>query len=272
MAQIPKHNDINAFMDEGDVDGEDRPYLGYSGLGHPCGRYLWYNFRWAFIKKIPLRIERIFRRGDIEEKRVKESLKLKGCNIIDAGANVTGVTGHAQGHIDGVAIGVPFAENKEHLFECKTMKASAFVKYLKEGLRRYSPTYWQQIHSYMGHRKLTRCLYVVTNKDTEERDYKRIKFDKNQFAEGESKAFDIITSASLPNRMPIASKTYFECKWCDAYKQCWEDAPLRVTCRTCKNVEFEDGGVVSCSYWQINNMTTEEQVKACDKYELDDEI
>ena len=117
MAQIPKHNDLNAFMDEGSVAGEDRPYLGYSGLGHPCGRYLWYNFRWAFVKEIPLRIERIFRRGDIEEDRVKESLAAKGCSIIDAGSEVVGVTGHARGHVDGKAIGVPFADKKFHLFE-----------------------------------------------------------------------------------------------------------------------------------------------------------
>lgn len=271
MAQIPKHNDLNALMDEGFIDGEDRDYLGYSGLGHPCGRYLWYGFRWAFVKKIPLRINRIFRRGDIEEKRVTESLAEKGCTIYEAGAEVVGVTGHAKGHIDGKAIGVPFFEEKKHLFECKTMKASAYVKYLKEGLRRYSPPYWQQIQSYMGHMKLDRCLYVVVNKDTEERDFKRIKFDKAQFKEGESKAFDIITSASPPQRMPVASKTYFECKWCDAYKQCWQDAPIRVTCRTCQHVEFEDDGIVSCSF-HGHKLDAKRQAMACDSYELDHDI
>ena len=268
MAKIPPKKDLNMIMEDLTVPMEFRPYLGYSGLGHKCSRYLWYNFRWCYDRDIPLRMNRIFRRGDIEEPRVVEDLKRVGCDITDVGFEVVGVTGHAKGHGDGKAHNVPTGGKKVHLFECKTMKHSSFVKYLKVGLKLYSPTYWQQIHSYMGHEKINDCIYVVTNKDTEQRDYQRIKFDKSQFDEGERKAFDIITSEFPPERMMGASRIYFECKFCDAYEQCWNDKPYKVTCRTCKHGDFEDGGLFSCSNFQ-EWRNPDDQLAACDEYVLD---
>jgi hypothetical protein len=269
MAKIPLTKDINSIMEDLTVPMEFRNYLGYSGLGHKCSRYLWYSFRWCYDRDIESRIDRIFRRGDIEEPRIVADLNRVGCHVTNVGDEVIGTTGHARGHIDGIAIGVPTAEKKKHLFECKTMKHSSFVKYMKIGLKLYSPSYWQQIHSYMGHWGLKDTLYAVTNKDTEQRDYQRIKFDKSQFEEGERKAFDIITSEFPPERMLVASKVYFECKFCDAYKQCWYNEPYKVTCRTCKHGDFEDGGKFSCSLHKIEDMSKEGQLAACPDYVLD---
>lgn len=268
MAIIPKNNSINEIMEEGSVPMDYRDYLGYSSLGDPCLRKIWYSFRWAYNKEFPLRIKRIFDRGDMEEDRVIRDLARKGCVVSDIEYEVIGITGHAKGHIDGKAIGVPTATKTQHLFENKTMKASSYKSYINIGLKRYSPTYWQQIQSYMGHTKLDRCLYVVTNKDTEERDYKRIPFDLEQFKEGERKAFAIITSENPPDRLPNANRTFYTCKMCDARKQCLYDEPIKVTCRTCINCDFEDEGVIRCS---LNKMQLgpKSQLQACEKYEIE---
>jgi len=233
MAIIPKINTLNEIMDNKTYKMEYRDYLGYSGLGEECERKIWYGFRWAYDKEHSARVNRIFDRGKMEEYRIQSSLVEKGCTILNVEKEVEGVTGHVRGHIDGIVYNVPTAEKTEHLLEIKTMKNSSFQKYMKDGLKNYSKTYWQQIHSYMGHLNISRCLYVVTNKDTEERDYKRIKFDRDSFTEGERKALRIITSPNSPDRLIGANRTFFKCKFCDARKQCLYDEPLKVTCRTC---------------------------------------
>lgn len=247
MALIPKFNELNTLMEKGSILQAHRNHLGYSMIGGHCMRQTWYSFRWVKDIYITPRIQRLFERGLLEEARVVKDLVDKGCMITDAQLAVVGITGHAQGHLDGVVMGVPTAEKTLHLLEIKTMKSSKFNEYLKVGLKRFSSAYWQQIHSYMGHAKLTRCLYVVTNKDTEERDYKRIHLDQGQFDEGERLAFHIITAGTPPYRIPSASNTYFKCKFCNYKDICLNDEKVKKSCRTCKYWDIEDKGEYSCS-------------------------
>ena len=141
--KVPKAKTLNMFMDRGVIEGEYRPYLGYSGLGHPCSRYIWYGFRWAYDNIIDIKKDRIFERGNIEEERIKKSLEAKGIPVTRAQEEVVGVTGHARGHIDGVANNVPTGGLKDHLFECKGLAKAYYKQYIKLGLQRYSSTYWQ---------------------------------------------------------------------------------------------------------------------------------
>lgn len=247
MAIIPKTNELNNLMEKGLFLQAHRNHLGYSGIGDICARKTWYSFRWVKDIYIAPRIQRIFERGLLEEARIMKDLKDKGCMVTDTQLAIIGITGHAQGHIDGAVIGVPTAEKTLHLLEAKTMKNSKFNEYMKVGLQKFSSAYWQQIHSYMGHSKLERCLYVVTNKDTEERDYKRIHFDLDQFKEGEKLAFHIITSEKPPEKMPGASRTYFQCKFCNYINICHNEEKIKKSCRTCEFWDIEDKGEFSCS-------------------------
>jgi len=129
----------------------------------------------------------------------------------------------------------------------------------------------------MGHLNLTRCLYVVVNKDTEERDYQRIKFSKEQFKEGERTAFNIITSERAPPKMANASKNFFECKWCEFNGVCHKgDTPLK-SCRTCIHWDIEEEGKFSCSNTLFinaigdKNLSTDTQERACIHYALDED-
>lgn len=273
--KIPKfEKTINFIMEEDKILLEHRNYLGYSGLGDPCARKTWYSFRWVKDIYITPKIQRLFDRGFIEEPRVCKDLIKKGCTITGDQQEVVGITGHSKGHTDGTIIGVPTAEKTPHLLEGKTMKNSKFTEYLKVGLKKFSSNYWQQIHSYMGHLKLTRCLYVVTNKDTEQRDYKRIPFDKDQFEQGETLAFSIITSEKPPERIPNASPTFYLCKFCDYSDICHENAPVKKSCRTCQHWDIENDGVFGCSLWGAKFHTThwQEDMLLCKEkdYKLSD--
>jgi len=271
MAKIEKFNTINDIMEEGMIDSVPRTYLGYSAIGDKCMRKLWYGFRWVAPDSASRRMNRIWDRGHIEEGRIITDLARVGCTVIDQEFEVVGITGHARGHGDGKVCDVPTVmEGKELLFEAKTMKHSSFVSYIKKGLQQYSPAYWQQIHSYMGHEKLPACLYVVVNKDTEERDYKIIEFDEAQFQEGERIAFSIITADVPPPRMANASKNFFECKWCAFSKVCHSEAPVAENCRTCKCWDIEENGKFTCSQYDID-LDKDQQLKGCGMYELDEE-
>ena len=273
MAKLEGFNQvsINDIMENGDIEGEHRMYLGYSGLGSACMRKVWYSFRWVCKDSASRRMNRIWDRGHIEEDRIIADLARVGCTITEQEFTVVGITGHAKGHGDGKALGVPtYDPLVKLLFEAKTMKHSSFVKYLKEGLQHYSPAYWQQIHSYMGHEKLPACLYVVVNKDTEERDYTIIPFDETQFDEGERIAFNIITAGVPPPRMQNASAQFFECKWCCFNKVCHKGAPVDKNCRTCVYWDIEEDGKFSCSSsdeW----LDGPKQLSGCESYELDED-
>jgi len=268
MAKIEKFNSINSIMEEGEITSIPRTYLGYSSLGSSCMRKLWYGFRWVAPDSASRRMNRIWDRGHIEEDRIFDDLRRVGVEITGVEQEVVGVTGHLKGHCDGILFNVPTAEKTPHLFEAKTMKHSSFVSYLKKGLRMYSPAYWQQIHSYMGHLNLTRCLYVVVDKDTETRDYQRIKYDKDQFDEGERIGFNIIAAGEAPPRMANASSTFFECKWCCFKEVCHKGAQVAKNCRTCVYWDIEEEGRFSCSKWK-HDLEKEMQLLGCKDYEKD---
>ena len=234
-------------------------------------RKVWYSFRWVCDETASRRVNRIWDRGHIEEGRIITDLDRVGCTITDQEFEVVGITGHARGHGDGKAIGVPTQDpEKKHLFEAKTMANKYYLKFLKEGLQRYSSTYWQQIHSYMGHEKLPACLYVVVNKDTEDRDYQIIDFDKAQFQEGERIAFNIVTAEVPPPKLANASKNFFECKHlCSFTDVCHRNKTVDRNCRTCVYWNIEEAGRFSCELAD-KELNKEEQLEGCHNYSLDE--
>jgi len=109
MAKIEVFNDLNSIMESGEVQQHNRNYLGYSGLGGPCTRKIWYGFRWVADRTASRRMTRIWNRGDIEEGRIITDLNRVGCTVTCDQMEVVGITGHVKGHIDGIAEGVPTA-------------------------------------------------------------------------------------------------------------------------------------------------------------------
>jgi len=290
MALIPINNPIQDSLDNNDIVQMPRPYLGYSGLAHPCKRYLWLGFRWTFKKVITQRLKRIFERGDLEEARIIRDLKAIGCEVyrVDEEGNhveifgtigeeqeeIIGLASHIKGHIDGRILGLPGAEKTEHLAEFKTMKSSKWKELYKAGanqeaIKKVFPVYYGQLNSYMGKLKIDRAFFVATNKDTEERHYIRVHFDKDEFEHLESVGMDILTSTIPPKR--IGNATWFECKWCDAKAVCQSDAMPLKNCRSCVRGCIEDEGKWTCEM-NGKELSLKDQEKGCSRWDMIPEI
>ena len=271
MALIPKQDHLKELLDHELVLQEFRPYIGMSGLNGPCMRRTWYVFHWSSDRYVPKRVDRIFARGDIEEARVIADLRAVGMEVdfcLDDQIELVDETGHIKGHPDGLVSKVLTAPKTPHLLEVKTMKNDLFKKYLKEGLEKAYPTYWGQVHTYMGKWNLTRCLFIATNKDTEERHYERIKYDKQVHDDCMHIGMEILMSEKPPRK--IGDRTWFECKFCDCKPICHMGEPIKRTCRSCKHVLIEMGGKWSCGLHMIDGLTEQEQMASCGQYQLDE--
>lgn len=261
----PRYSALYTALEFPDICQPQRPYLGMSGVGNDCARALWYNFRWASGKRCySKRVQRIFNRGDIEEERILRDLREVGVSIYmlrtdgtkffpkgirdEYQEEVAHFTGHSLGHIDGRAINIPGAEKTEHLCEFKTMKDSKFKDYKKNGFTNF-PEYDIQKELYMGYLGLTRCLYIVTNKDTEERSYERYHFDKLKFEWAKQRIIEVIGTDTPPSRIN-ENPDYYKCRFCNNRKVCFNLTPVTRNCRTCQNGNIHDEGKWQCGLYK----------------------
>ena len=269
MAKIPPRQDILVeALENGQVELEYRGYIGMSSLLGNCTRKMWYDFHWAYPRFVTRRTNRIFDRGHLEEARVVADLREAGMIVtgcLENQAEFVDSTGHIKGHSDGRVDNVPSAPKTPHLLEVKTMKDSQYKSYLKKGLAVSHPYYWSQIHTYMGEAKLTRCLFVVTNKDTEERSYIRYDYEPEIHKEALNVGFQVLTAEIPPKK--IGEATWFACKMCNAREICHKGADIKVTCRSCKFVDIEMEGKWSCNKHN-RELSTIEQMDACSDYSL----
>ena len=284
MVMIPgRELHVKLMIDEKEHPNERRPYLGMSSIGDPCARKLWYGFRFASTPQInTARQMRIFARGDIEEARVvgylkdivievyrpgkynsHERVELFG-HIGEQQEEFIGFAGHSMGHSDGRCINVPDAPKTEHLLEIKTANEKNFKKYIKlESVKEANPGYYGQIQRYMKASGLTRALFIVVNKNTEELYIERVHYDAEYADMLEAKETDIILSEQPPEKEFPAG--YFSCGWCPHNSVCHEGARPEQNCRTCASVDLHDGGRWSCGVTE-KDLDMEAQEKGCDRY------
>lgn len=270
MAKLPKPDPLHQQLESGQVPLEFRPYIGMSGLLGKCPRDIWYNFRWAHNRTVEPRVMRIFKRGDIEESRVIQDMEAIGLDVqnhLNEQIELVDETGHIKGHPDGSVTGLPYDPGVRCLLEIKTMKQSQYTKYKKEGLQKSHPSYWGQIHTYMGESELLHCLFIVVNKDTEERSYTLYAYDPAVHKECMQFAYDILVSERPPNK--IGESTWFACKFCANRPICHFGEPIKQTCRSCKHVNIENKGKFTCGLHGYD-LNYRRQMDACPSYELDE--
>ena len=265
MALIPPRNLISDKIEKARHPQVPRDYLGYSSTGGECTRKMWYDLHWAYSRSIEARVNRIFRRGDYEEGVVHKELKSICIKLTDDQFTVVGPYGHVKGHIDGIVQYVPGYGDEKMLLEIKTMNHKRFIDYRNKGLRETNPGYYSQIMSYMGKLNLKKCLYIVTNKNDEARDYQIIDYDEDEFNRIESVATGVLFSDKPPEK--IGGKTWMTCKYCDAKQIChYGQAPAK-NCRTCEYIAIEEHGKWSCEKTG-QNISSDEQLTNCKEYEL----
>ncbi len=210
---------INAWYE---ANNKPRTWLGLSQIGHQCERYLWYCHHGYTGEQPEGRVLRLFQLGNILEDQTILDLKTAGFIHHSGQKEVTftnnGVT--LQGHIDGIVEGL-LESGQPHLFEHKTCCEKKFKELLKlNSYERWNETYKAQVHVYMLGLKLKRCLAVVYNKNTSELYTERIRLDRDYAIGRLERAFSAIDRKSKPCRK-CPNKSWFEAKWCDYYKECW---------------------------------------------------
>ena len=105
--------------------------IGASGIGNPCLRAIWYDWRGYDSPTFDGRMRRLFETGEHQEVRIQQDLQLAGYQVWthdDEGNQFTATdeTGHFVCKLDGVIKGVNGAEKTLHDLEIKTHSFKSF--------------------------------------------------------------------------------------------------------------------------------------------------
>lgn len=261
-ALIDKHHEDN--------QGEPRPHMGASILGHPCDRWLWLSFRMAVIERFPGRILRLFRRGQNEEAQVVSDLRAIGLNVQKTGFNQSRVDFgcHVSGSIDGIIeSGVPEAPKSKHVLEIKTHAKKSFDDLLKNGVEKSKPQHFVQMQMYMLGTKIDRALYVAVCKDDDRIYTERVKLDKAVAQKAVERGHRLVKEDRMPP--PLSTDpTWFECRFCAAHEFCHKTQLTKeVNCRTCTHSTAKDDGSWHCEEYDVP-LDFENQKRGCEAHVL----
>jgi hypothetical protein len=232
-----------------------RKYLGLSGLGDSCLRKVWLGWRQTYTPTHPPRLLRLFQRGDREEFVFVDLLRKSGFKVFETDENgeqfkVSEFDGHLSGHLDGVA--VPPAdlwkggEPKPVLLEFKTYNDKRFNELLKVRVAKNDPKYYVQMQGYMGLMELSGALFCAVNKNDDRIYFEWVPFNKHSFDALLNRAEEILTSVTPPKKLSNIP-SYYECKWCDAFKVCHGGEPALISCRSCAFSEPSENASWTCS-------------------------
>jgi len=243
-----------------------------STIGHPCERFLWYKFRWAYIPESHQgRMLRLFETGQLEEARMIGWLRESGCTVKDRDEKtgeqirITELDGHLTGYLDGIIeAGLPEAPKARHVLECKTHNLKSFRQLVENGVAVAKPEHAAQMQIYMHVTGIDRALYLAKCKDNDALYSERVKYDVSRaialLAKGER-----IKNAEM-NAPPRVSDNpdYYLCKVyrCPAYASCHEKNFSLRNCRTCLHVSANNGGQWYCQYHQ-RELKAEDQKAGC---------
>lgn len=229
-----------------------------------CDRSLWYIFRWCSKpEEVTGQKISIFRTGDMWESRLVADLEAIGCEVTGQQDRIRLVSGHVRGKADGRAIGVPEAPCTEHLCEFKSSNSKNFKLIVKDKCKKAKPLHYAQCQLGMHAFGLTRALYLVVDKDTDERYAERIEYDVEYCVRLLTRLERIINSDEPPSRV-CTKRDDFRGMFCRQAAVCWGEEWPRVTCRSCLHSSPELGGDAhwSCSRW-AKPIGIEEQKASC---------
>lgn len=240
LATQIKH-DIDAFCVSTYDDGP-RTHLGASVIGHECLRKIWFDFRWIYYVVHGGRMQRLFKRGHLEEHRFEEWFKGIGFQIIrfddnSKQAKFSACNGHFGGSQDGrlepperYGVSIPV-----FLAEFKTSgTGSKFTKLLDKGVRIAKPEHFDQMCQYGFAQGFDWAIYACINKNDDDLHIEVIQLDQNNAREALRKA-DYVINSPLPPARCSQSENYVTCKMCDYKAKCWNFEQIDKNCRSCSN-------------------------------------
>lgn len=259
---------VDKFCEDHYDDGH-RHHLGASLIGHECSRKLWYTFRWVYHHKHPGRMQRLFNRGHREEERFCEWLRGIGAEVFEFDENgkqhrVTGVQGHFGGSMDGIVTLEKFGVGEPLLLEFKTSATGATFNKLKDsGVKCAKPQHFAQMSVYGMYRRIKFALYMAINKNDDDIHIEIVELDWELGKELERKAEHVIFSQEPPERA-FSSESYFECKWCEYRKICWNNENIELNCRSCSECKPIANGEWQCSLYGV--VPKQHLIEGCGKW------
>lgn len=277
MAKIPEVvlqatvQAIYAWHEKRQASEPPRQYLGWSEVGNPCTRALWYGFRMATASSFDGRMLRLFDTGHREEERVLHELQSIGCEVFSRDPETgrqfgcQSFGGHLRGHLDAVVKGLPEAPKTAHLVDVKTCNIKKFAELQKKGLREVYPKYWAQAHGYMGQFGLTRAMYIFVVKDTDQLHTERFEFDEAEYRRQLDRAEQAIFSTEPPERISN-DPAWFECRFCQHHAACHGTQTPRVNCRTCAHSTPQTDGTWQCEQGTIRPIDFQRQQSGCEQH------
>lgn len=268
MAPLPKPQPatVTAIYRAYEAANQHYDSLGISvgEIGNECDRALFYNLRWASApEEIDGRKLSIFRTGDRWEEVLVSDLQEIGVEVWGQQDRIRLASGHIRGKCDGKAMGVPEAPKTEHLLEFKSSNDAGFKQIKKHKCQKAKPLHYAQMQLGMHAFGLTRALYLVVNKNDDERYAERIEYDAAFCLRLIAKVERLLTLHEPPSR--ISEKPdFFGCRFCKHHAVCHDGVMPRVTCRSCVHSTPEMGGDAhwSCARWS-KPLSVDEQRQAC---------
>lgn len=242
-------------------------------IGKPCDRELYYNLRWASLpEKIKGRNARLMQTGNLEEPRFEEDLKNIGVYFYGAQDKIRLVGGHVRGKRDGAGIGFLNAPKTEALVEFKTSNEKNFKKVVKEGVQKAKQEHYGQAQMGMHEFGLTRCMYLVKNKNDETIHEEWIHYDAEYCLRMIARAERIIKATVPPARIS-EDPSNFQCMFCKHKAVCHEEALPRTTCRSCLFITPQLTGDATWECGKYNKpLSFDEQKSACPSHLFDPDL
>lgn len=233
-------------------------------IGVECDRAVWLAFRrTSQLEEIDWRKRRIFERGEIEEERLLDLIRLIGCEVWGQQDKVRAAGGHLRGKIDGRTIGLPEAAKTEHVVECKSAKQEVFREVKKKGVKEGKPEHYATFQFYMHGLGIDRVLYMMSNKNDEDLHLERVNYDPVFAMRAVARVERIIQMSEPPSRL-CSKRDDFRGQFCRQQEVCWGELRARSHCRTClHSTPLLDGNAGwDCSRWS-KPLSLDEQDQGC---------
>lgn len=240
--------------------GEDRKYLGVSGLGRPCLRETWFDWRGFTPTPWDGRVLMIFEMGNQVEILLTKTLRLAGYQLEHAyperQLSFEAFGGLLRGHADGVITIWIDGRQVRALLECKSANANKFEEFALRGCKSANPTYYAQVQGYMHFAGLEHCLFLVMGKDGSQIHAETIRKDPVEVARLLEIAGKILLTndaegkISIPDRISEDRKSQ-DCRWCRFSSACWDpkDAiQAKQHCRSCSFFHIGGDWKPRCSH------------------------
>lgn len=262
---------INQFYVDNAEDGY-RSHLGWSVIGHPCLRYIYYHWNWMQREEHEGRMEAIFIEGHKIETEIRKILKSRGAiflDTVDEDGNqlkVSDLGNHFGGSCDGVFTWPSIGLTEPTLLECKSIKSQGFKPLVTKGVQAEKPQHYVQQSGYGRKLGIKFAAYVTRNKNDSTVFVEIVDLDWTLADEMARKAEFVILTQDVPNRIS-EKRSYFVCNMCPYQRLC-HDRDIKPTpnCRNCTNCVPVAEGKFHCNHWSTIIPTKEALIKGCNEH------